>query len=96
MNTHKNASLTPKGRAHLLSQIAVLGLVAAAQAAGIRCRTARKWQRRFFAEGQAGLLDRSSRPHHCPRRTDAGKIERAVALRRTQRLTYARIAERLG
>lgn len=96
MNTHKNASLTPKGRAHLLSQIAVLGLVAAAQAAGISCRTARKWQRRFFAEGQAGLRDRSSRPHHCPRRTDAGKIERAVALRRTQRLTYARIAERLG
>ncbi|PAT39204.1 hypothetical protein CK623_11080 [Vandammella animalimorsus] len=51
MNTHKNASLTPKGRAHLVSQIAVLGLAATAQAAGISCRTARKWQRRFFAEG---------------------------------------------
>ncbi|RMX15709.1 winged helix-turn-helix transcriptional regulator [Vandammella animalimorsus] len=59
-------------------------------------RTARKRQRRFFAEGQAGLLDRSSCPHHCPRRTDAGKSKRAVALRRTQRLTHARIAERLG
>ncbi|PAT38669.1 hypothetical protein CK625_04265 [Vandammella animalimorsus] len=30
------------------------------------------------------------------RRTDAGKIERAAALRRTRGLTCARIAERLG
>jgi transposase-like protein len=42
------------------------------------------------------LLDRSSRPKRCPRRSDATKVERAVALRRNQRLTYERIAERVG
>ena len=29
-HTHKNAALTPKGRVHLVSRIAPLGLVAAA------------------------------------------------------------------
>ena len=96
MNTHKNASLTPKGRAYLVAQIAVLGLVAAAQAAGISVRTARKWQRRFDTEGACGLLDRSSRPRRSPRRSDPNKIKRAVALRRTLRLSYAQIAERVG
>jgi transposase InsO family protein len=42
------------------------------------------------------LADRSSRPQRSPRRCDARKIERALALRRTQRLTYAQIAERVG
>jgi transposase InsO family protein len=96
MNTHKNASLTPKGRAHLVAQIALVGLMPAAEAAGISARTARKWQRRFVAEGVAGLLDRSSRPARSPRRSDTRKLERATALRRTQRLTYAQIAERVG
>jgi transposase InsO family protein len=96
MNTHKNASLTPKGRAHLVAQIAAIGLMPAAEAAGISARTARKWQRRFAAEGAAGLLDRSSRPARSPGRTEARKIERAVALRRTQQLTYTQIAERVG
>ena len=62
MNTHKNASLTPKGRAHLVAEIARVGLMPAAEAAGISVRTARKWQRRFDAEGVSGLFDRSSRP----------------------------------
>ena len=94
MNTHKNASLTPKGRAHLVKEIVRIGLMPAAEAAGISARTARKWQRRFAAQGVAGLLDRSSRPRRSPQRSDPSKIERAVALRRNQRLTYAQIAER--
>lgn len=36
MNSHKNARLTPKGRAHLIEQIALLGLPEAAQRAGIQ------------------------------------------------------------
>ena len=51
MNTHKNASLTPKGRAHPVCEIARIGLTPAAEAAGISARTARKWKRRFAAEG---------------------------------------------
>ena len=96
MNIHKNASLTPKGRAHLVREIARIGLTRAALAAGTSVRTARKWQRRHAAQGACGLMDRSSRPHSCPRRNSSLKVERAVALRRTQRLTYECIAERVG
>ncbi|WP_367065129.1 IS481 family transposase [Oryzisolibacter sp. LB2S] len=96
MNIHKNASLTPKGRAHLMQEIDRIGLMPAAAAAGISTHTARKWLRRYAAEGAAGLIDRSSRPRRSPRRSLASKLERAVALRRIQRLTYERIAERVG
>ncbi|RRN76884.1 IS481 family transposase [Pseudoxanthomonas sp. SGD-10] len=96
MNIHKNASMTPKGRAHLVREIDRIGLKPAAAAAGLSPRTARKWQQRHATEGAAGLLDRSSRPQRCPQRSQADKVERAVALRRTQRLTYERIAERVG
>lgn len=96
MNTHKNASLTPKGRTHLINEIERIGLMPAAESAGISTHTARKWRRCFGAEGAAGLLDRSSRPIRSPQRSDPSKIERAIALRRTQRLTYAQIAERFG
>jgi transposase InsO family protein len=96
MNIHKNASMTPKGRAHLVQEIDRMGLIPAAEAAGISARTARKWHTRHAAQGAAGLLDRSSRPHRSPRRGDPHKVERAVALRRTQRLGYQCIAERVG
>jgi transposase InsO family protein len=96
MNIHKNASMTPKGRAHLVREIDRIGLKPAAAAAGLSPRTARKWRHRHAVESAVGLVDRSSRPLHCPRRSDASKIERAVALRRTQRLTYECIAERVG
>ena len=96
MNIHKNASLTPRGRAHLVKEVDRLGLTAAASAAAVSTRTARKWKRRHVAGGASALADLSSRPHRSPRRSDASKVERAVALRRTQRLSYDRIAERVG
>ena len=91
MNTHKNASMTPKGRAHLVREIDRIGLGPAAEASGLSPRTARKWHRRHAAEGVAGLLDRSSRPVRSPGRSDGRKLERAAALRRTQHLTYEHI-----
>ena len=94
MNTHKNALLTPKGRARLVAQIARMGLLPAAEAAGISARSARKWQRRFDDQGASGLLERSSRPRRSPRRSDPDKIGRAMALRRNQRLICACIAGR--
>ena len=96
MNIHKNASMTPKGRAHLVRQIDRTGLKPAAAAAGLSTRTGAKWHRRFALQGAAGLVDRSSRPHRSPGRSCPGKIERAMALRRNQRLTYECIAERVG
>ena len=44
MNSHKNARLTFEGRKFLIERITLLGLKAAAHAAGIIMRTARKWQ----------------------------------------------------
>lgn len=96
MNTHKNALVTPKGRAHLVKEVARIGLKPAAAAAGLSTRTAPKWQRRFALHGAGALADRSSRPHCSPARCCTEKIERAVALRGNQRLTYECIAERLG
>ena len=52
MNSHKNARLTFEGRKLLVERIAAMGLMPAAEAAGISPRTARKWLRRFEAHGE--------------------------------------------
>jgi transposase InsO family protein len=70
-------------------------LAAAAEAAGVSERTARKWVGRFRAEGRAGLADRSSAPHRRPRCTPPELVAAIEALRRL-RLTGAEIAVKLG
>jgi transposase InsO family protein len=67
----------------------------AAEAAGISERSARKWLSRWRAEGEAGLLDRSSAPRRVPSRLPADRLEAIEALRRL-RMTAAEIAEVLG
>ncbi len=96
MNLHKHARLTPRDRA-LLVQRMLNGLRAeeAAQAAGVSVRTAYKWLRRFREEGEAGLMDRSSRPHSCPHATAATLLGQLIELRRSRK-TYRQIAHRLG
>lgn len=96
MNIHKNARLTPRGRELLVRHI-VSGqtLEAAARAAGVCPRTARKWMARFLAEGVEGLQDRSSRPHRLYRATPPEIVERVEAMRR-QRWTGKQIAAELG
>ena len=96
MNSHKNARLTAKGRAHLVEQIALVGLPEAARCAGISTRRAHIWQQRAIEEGKDALADRSSRPVVSPRATPADKRQRIVNLRRNHRLAYAVIASRLG
>jgi transposase InsO family protein len=96
MNMHQNARLTPHGRELIARQIE-RGQTpeAAARAAGVCPRTARKWVARFKAEGVAGLKDRSSRPHHLRQPTPAAIVERVEALRR-RRFTGQQIAAELG
>ena len=64
MNHHANAPLGPKGRAIMVRRVLEEGfaLTEAAEAAGVSAKTAGKWVRRYRAEGEAGLLDRSSAP----------------------------------
>src|SRR5919206_2663642 len=97
MKLHGNARLSVKGRELLVERIEVAGwsLSAAAEAAGISERTARKWLARYRADGPAGLRDRSSAPTVVANRTDDRRIEAIAALRRL-RFTGAEIAELLG
>ena len=97
MNSHKNARLTYQARRILVHRIIHEGLPVreAAKAQGVSPRTAYKWLRRYREEGEAGLLDRSSRPRRSPRRTPEKVREQVVRLRR-QRWPYHVIAEWLG
>ena len=64
---HRNAPLTEEGRRRLCERIASGWTVAAAaESMNISRQCAHKWWRRFRDEGEAGLRDRSSRPHSCP------------------------------
>src|SRR6478672_47364 len=96
MNIHKNARLTPHGRELIARQIeSGQTPEAAARAAGVCPRTARKWLARFKAEGSAGLKDRSSRPHRLHRPTPAAVVEKVELLRR-RRFTGKQIAAEVG
>jgi transposase InsO family protein len=96
MKMHANARLSLKGRELLIDRVERAGwsLVAAAEAAGISDRTARKWIARHRAEGPDGLLDRSSAPAVVANRTEERRVEVIAALRRL-RMTAAEIAETL-
>ncbi len=76
MNIHKNARLTAIGRERLVMAVrSGQSPQAAARSAGVCPRTARKWMRRFEAEGEAGPVDRSSRPHRFRQPMSAVAIE---------------------
>ncbi|HTQ80801.1 MAG TPA: IS481 family transposase [Thermoanaerobaculia bacterium] len=97
MKLHANAPLGPKGRAIMVRRVLEEGfaLMEAAEAAGVSAKTAGKWVRRYHAEGEAGLLDRSSAPKRVHNATPAERVEAIAALRRL-RLTGPEIAETLG
>lgn len=95
MNVHKNARLTPAGRALLDRVAGGLTVKAAAGAAGVSRRTAHKWLARHRLGGERRHHDRSSAPRRCPRRVSAARLAEIEALRR-QRMTGPAIASTLG
>jgi len=97
MLLHGNAALTPNQRLRLVRRVVEEGwsLSAAAEAAEVSERTARKWVGRFCGEGEAGLGDRSSAPASQPAATPPERVEAIAALRRV-RMTGAEIAECLS
>ncbi len=96
MKLHGNARTCPRSRRLLVARIECGWSVRrAAAAAGVSERTAAKWRARWRAEGDSGLLDRSSRPSRQPRLTPADRVEAVLRLRRL-RMTGAEIAEVLG
>jgi transposase InsO family protein len=84
--SHRNARLTFHGRRLLVARVeSGMPVAHVAKAMGISRQCAHRWVARFAAEGEAGLHDRSSRPHSCPTRT-APEVEQAVlAMRRRER-----------
>ena len=62
----------------------------------VDAKTVRKWRDRFIAEGDAGLFDRSSRPHRSPNRTRRAVRRRVLHLRRKRRWGADHIAHELG
>jgi transposase InsO family protein len=95
MNMHKNARLTPSGRALLAQRVARGWTVkAAAEAAGVSERTACKWLGRF-RRCERSLHDRSSAPSRCPHATPIERVEEIERLRRA-RMTGPQIARTLG
>jgi len=97
MDIHKNARLTLHSRAEVARRIVVerQSPKAVAEAFGVCVRTVRKWVERFRTEGQAGLRDRSCRPHRVYRPTPAAVVAQVEALRR-QRYTGKQIAIELA
>jgi transposase InsO family protein len=86
--SHRNARLTPYGRRKLVEQVLAghkPGEVA--KQFHVSRTSVYKWVRRFRAEGEAGLTDRSSRPRSSPRQ---------VSVELTQRIVAARVAEHVG
>jgi transposase InsO family protein len=97
MKLHGNARTCPRSRLLLCRRVLLEGwsLAAAAEAAGVSERTAAKWRARYRAEGETGLVDRSSAPGEVANRTAEERIELLAALRRL-RMTAAEIAECLS
>jgi transposase InsO family protein len=96
MKLHRNAALSWCGRRLLCERVVVDGwtLRAAAEAAGVSVRCARKWVGRYRSEGEQGLADRSSAPRRVANRTADERVAVIVALRQL-RMTAAEIAETL-
>lgn len=95
---HANARLNLHGRRLLVSRVIddERPVAHVAKELGISRQCAHRWVARFRAEGDAGLLDRSSRPHHCPRRTAANAEQRVLKLRHDERRGQDWIGPELG
>jgi transposase InsO family protein len=96
MDLHGNAALSWSGRRELARRVVVDGwtLTAAAEAAGVSVRCARKWVGRYRA-GDRLLLDRSSAPRRVANRTCPERVA-VIAKLRCLRMTAAEIAETLA
>jgi transposase InsO family protein len=84
--SHGNARTTVHGRKLIVERHAA-GWPKAhiASAMGLSRKCVRTWIARYDAEGAAGLVDRSSRPHTSPTRTAAEVEDRIVELRTSER-----------
>jgi transposase InsO family protein len=95
---HPRPRLSVFSRQLLVSRVIDQGWPAAhvAEQLGISRATAYKWVRRYRAEGEAGLRDRSSRPHRSPRRLGPAIEAEILAARAEWRYGPDRLGPLLG
>ena len=95
MKLHANARTCPRSRQEIVRRVlAGRPRECVATEFGISTRTVGKWLARFRAEGELGLLDRSSAPRRIESRTDSRRVQAITALRRL-RFSGSEIAELL-
>ena len=87
MQLHGNARTTPYIRREMVRRVRERAepVTETAAALGVSARTVYKWLDRYEREGEAGLLDRSSRPTCCPHATSAGVVRQ---IDKDQQLTF--------
>ena len=95
---HPRTKLTVFGRQLLVLRVETLGWPVAHAAAmqGISRATGYKWVRRYRAEGQTGLFDRSSRPRRSPRALSPDQVQAILAARIDRRWGPHRLAPLTG
>ena len=96
--SHINAVLAPKGRLMLARCVVEDGwpLRRAAERFQVSATTASRWAARYRDHGEAGMVDRSSRPNRSPQRTPERVERRIIGVRVNRRWGPARIAYLLG
>ena len=95
---HPRAKLTVEGRKIVVDRVLRKGWPPArvAEAMGCSRTTVHKWVARWRAEGEAGLADRSSRPHRSPTRLDERREAAILAYRAERKAGAHLIAAALG
>lgn len=95
---HANARLTLHGRRLLVERVRDDGrpISHVARELGVSRQCASRWVARYDRGGEAGLRDRSSRPHQSPTRHNAETEARVLTARREQRCGPAGLAITTG
>jgi transposase InsO family protein len=96
--SHRNARLTVHGRLLLVDRVCHQRwpVAHAAKAMGISRQCAHRWVARYRAQGEAGLVDRSSRPHSSPTRTPIEVEQQVLQLRQAERRGQDWLGPELG
>ena len=96
--SHANSALTPRTRLKVARLVIDEGwpIARVAERYDVSWPTVKRWATRYAAMGQAGMTDRSSRPHRHPNRTPQARVKKVVHLRWKQRLSPIEIGTKLG